>query len=292
MKRMGLIIAAILTGTIGFAQNINYKVIQDNPEDVSNLYINFDILQFEMPLNNITGMSFCVGANAYASYKNKFGAEIGFRRGWLNLHGVPRTNFELGGFFNFSSRIKTRSQRVILDVDKYTSGNMEYTNTKFIKCPAQNLRLIGARAGFLTNKELYKDERDVLSGTYTYRWTGLYAGIQLTSQMNYRINTDLFGEAGAGFVRRFYADVTFHPFASLTDQESGTKSNTSIGRLGFRLGVVAMPAERRKIQAPIYIRIEGGMRPLDGIYMMGSFGINIKRKLPKLGIQETRRETE
>jgi len=290
---MGFLAASLIATSVG-AQQVNYKVTKDNPADVANFFVNLELLEFELPIKNITGTSFCLGLNTYVNYNNKFGGEAAFRRGYLSLGGVPRTQFEIGGFFNFKSKVKTRNQKVVLETNEYTQGNTKYTETKFLKCPAQNMRSLGVRAGFLTNKEAYEDENDALGRNYAYRWTGVYAGILLTSQMNYRINTDSFGEAGAGFIRRYYADVMIHPFASLTDNETSKKlANASIGRIGFRLGLEAMPADRRKMgQSPVYFKVEVGMRPLDGIYMMGSFGVSIKRKLPKLGIQETKRETE
>jgi len=279
--------------TLAFGQDVQYKITKDDPKDVNNLYINFDLLQTEFPLNNIAGTSFGIGISPYACYNNKFGAEATFRRGWLNLFGIPRVNFELGGFFNLTQKTITRNQKVVLDVKEWESGGKKYTETKFIKVPAQNMRSLGVRGGFLTNKETYRpDDHPTLTGTYDYRWTGIYAGIQLTSQMNLRMNTDNFGEAGTGFIRRYYADVTIHPIASLRDIETDSKVNTSIGRIGFRCGLIAMPAERRKMQAPIYVKTELGFRPLDGPFMNVSFGINIKRKLNKLGVQEVKRETE
>jgi hypothetical protein len=295
MKKWGIFVATLFTFG-SYAQQINYKVLKDNPADVNNAYLNLELLEFEMPMKNIKGgMAFCLGGSIYTNYRNKLGADVLFRRGWLNIFGVPRTQFELGGYYNFTSRTKVRNQRVILDHDKYVQNGVEYEETKFIKCPATNMRSLGVRGGFLTNKEGYEESRDLTTTSYKYSWSGLYAGILLTSQMNYRINTDLFGEAGAGFIRRYYADVCIHPFASLKELETGTKNTTTtIGRLGFRLGLEAMPADRRKMgQAPIYIRVEVGMRPLDGMYMLGAFGVNFKRKIKKLGVVEgVQRETE
>lgn len=280
-------------GSLTFGQEVQYKITKDDPTDVNNFYVNFDLLQTEFPLKNISGTSFAIGVSPYACYNNKFGAEATFRRGWLNLLGVPRVNFEIGGFYNLTQKTKTRNQRVILSQDEYTSGGKDYVETKSIKVPAQNMRSIGVRAGFLTNKETYgPDDHPTLTETYDYRWSGIYTGIQLTSQMNLRMNTDNFGEAGSGFIRRYYADVTFHPIASLREIGSTTKLNTSIGRIGVRCGLIAMQAERRKMQAPIYIKTEIGFRPLDGAFMNVSFGVNIKRKLNKLGVQEVKRETE
>jgi len=284
---------SLVFSTLAFGQDVQYKITKDDPMDVNNFYVNIDLLQTEFPLNNIAGTSFGIGISPYACYHNKFGAEATFRRGWLNLFGVPRVNFELGGFLNLTQKTITRNQKVILDVKEWESGGKKYTETKFIRVPAQNMRSLGVRAGFLTNKEMFApNEHPTLDGNYEYRWTGIYAGIQLTSQMNLRMNTNDFGEAGAGFIRRYYADVTIHPIASLRDIETGNKMSTSIGRIGFRCGLIAMPAERRKMQAPIYIKTELGFRPLDGAFMNVSFGINFKRKLNKLGVNEVKRETE
>lgn len=291
--KTGIIALGLLFGTTAIAQDIQYKITKDNPADVSNFYINFDILQTELPLNNVAGTSFAIGISPYACYNNKLGAEATFRRGWLNLMGPARLNFEMGGFLNITQKTITRNQKVILSQKEWTSGDTKYTETNFIRVPAQNMRSIGVRAGFLTNKETFApDDHSTLTGTYLYKWTGIYAGIQLTSQMNLQMNTDLYDEAGAGFIRRYYADVTIHPIASLRDIETDTKVSTSIGRIGFRVGLIAMPAERRKIQAPIYIKTELGVRPLDGPFMNVSFGVNIKRKSEKLGVQEVKRETE
>lgn len=280
-------------GTLAFGQDVKYKITKDNPKDVNNFYVNLDLLQTEFPLNNISGTSFGIGISPYACYNNKFGAEATFRRGWLNLVGIPRVNFELGGFLNFTQKTITRNQKVVLDVKEWESAGRKYTETKFIRVPAQNMRSLGIRGGFLTNKETYApDNNATLTGTYDYRWTGIYAGIQLTSQMNLRMNTDNFGEAGAGFIRRYYADITIHPVASIRDLSTDSKVNTSIGRIGVRCGLIAMPAERRKMQAPIYIKTEIGFRPLDGAFMNLSFGVNFKRKLNKLGVEEIKRETE
>lgn len=276
-----------------FAQDVSYKVKKDNPADVCNAFLNLELLHFEAPFGNFSGTSFCIGGNSYVNYHNKFGGEVLFRRGWLNLSGVTRYQFEIGGFYNLRSHTRVRNQKVVLDTKEYTSGDKRITETKFIKCPAQNMRTLGVRAGFLTNKEAYEDERDVLSPTYAYRWTGVYAGVLLTSQMNYQINTDTYGEAGTMFIRRYYADVTVHPIVSLTDKETDQKNkNAKIGILGVRAGVEFMPAERRKLQGPVYIKVEVGARPLDGLYAMGVFGVNFKRRFAGLGIHEAQREME
>ena len=146
----------LIVGFNSFAQdNVSYKITKDNPADVNNLYINLDLLQTELPLNNVAGTSFGIGISPYACYNNRFGAEATFRRGWLNLVGVPRTNFEFGGFFNLTNKTITRNQKVILDTKEWTSGDTKYTETKFIKVPAQNMRSLRVRGGFLTNKETF-----------------------------------------------------------------------------------------------------------------------------------------
>lgn len=295
MKNWILFVTAVALSTTLFGQQVSYKVAKDNPKDVPNAFLNVELLHMEMPLANILGSSFCLGGNVYVNYHNRLGVEATFRRGWLNLIGVKRYQFEAGGFLNLRSKAKVKNQKVVLSSKSYSSGGKTYTETKSIQCPALRLKTFGVRGGFFTNQEAFEYEDKIASSrtTYQYRWSGIYLGILSTRQMNYRINTDNFGECGAGFIRRFYADVTIHPFASLdTIQASDPVYTGKIGRIGYRAGVEVMPANRRKIQKSIYIKMEAGWRPMDTYFLMCSMGFNIKRTFKKLGVEEDKREVE
>lgn len=278
------------------AQEVKYKIIKDQPDDAANLWVNVELLQFEMPLKNISGTSFNLGINSVVNYRNKFGGEATFRRSYLTLGKKPHVQFEIGGFYNFKSNTKVRSQKVVLDSKTYSSGGKTYTSTKFIKVPASVMKTYGARVGFDYNREFFEadQEKHGFAGKYTYGFGGLYLGGLITTQMNMRINTDDFGTAGTGFVRRFYLDLLFNPIRSLKDATSELAyTTTRPGMIGGRFGMEFLHPEPRKVQGnALYYKIEIGMRPLDGLYMMGSFGFSFKRKIPALGTFRPVREKE
>lgn len=296
MKHRKLLFVLLLSAFSSRAQDVQYKIIKDQPDDAANLWINFELVQFELPLKNFDGTSFNLGLSSVVNYQNKLGAEATFRRSYLTLGKKPKLQFEIGGFYNLGSKTKIRSQKVVLDSDTYTSGGKTYTSTKFIKVPASIMRSYGVRAGFDYNREfLGADlENHGFEGEFTYQFGGLYLGGLITSQMNMRINTDDYGTAGNGFVRRFYVDLLINPIRKLTDNATDLAYTANRpGMLGFRTGIEYLHPEPRKVQGnALYYKIEVGMRPMDGFYMMGSFGFSFKRKVPALGVFKPVREKE
>lgn len=287
MKNWNILLVFLIPACFGLAQDVNYKIIKDQPDDIANLWVNFELLQFELPVKNMSGTSFGLGVNSVVNYKNKLGGEATFRRSYLTLGKKPRLQFELGGFYNLISKTKTRNQKVVLDSKSYSSGGKTYTETKFIKVPGSVMKSYGVRAGFDYNREFLEArmEDHGFTGDFTYGFGGLYLGGLITTQMNMRINTDNFGTAGTGFVRRYYADLLIHPIRSLKDAVTETPyTATKPGVIGWRAGVEFLPPEPRKVQGhAMYFKVEVGMRPLDGFFMMGSFGFSFKRKIAKLG---------
>lgn len=296
MKHRKLLCIILLSAFSGQAQNVNYKIIKDQPDDAANLWVNFELLQFEMPLKNISGTSFNLGVSSVVNFRNKFGGEATFRRSYLTLGNKPRLQFELGGFYNLGTKTKIRSQKVVLDSKTYSSGGKTYTETKFIKVPATIMTSYGVRAGFAYNREFFEADPEVhgFTGEYSYQFGGLYLGGLMTKQMNMRINTDNFGTSGNAFVRRYYADLLFNPIRSLKDANTDLAYTANRpGVLGWRAGVEFLPAEPRKVQGnALYIKAEVGMRPLDGFFMMAAFGFNFKRKIPGMGTFKPVREKE
>lgn len=297
MKNRKLLCILLLSGVFtAQAQNVTYKTIKDQPDDVANFWVNFELVNFEMPLKNFDGTSFNLGLNSVVNYRNKLGAEATFRRSYLTLGKKPRLQFEIGGFYNLASKTKIRSQKVVLDSKSFSSGGKKYTETTFIKAPATIMTSYGVRAGFDYNREFLGAEMDKhgFDGNFTYQFGGLYLGGLITKQMNMRINTDSYGTAGAAFVRRYYVDVLINPIRKITDNATEMEyTATRPGIFGFRAGIEALPAEPRKLQGhAMYYKIEVGMRPMDGVYLLGSFGFNFKRKIPALGVFKPVREKE
>lgn len=297
MKSLKLMILFCLVASQSFGQTVNYKIIKDQPDDVANYWINFELLQFELAYKNMSGGNFGLGLNSVVNYHNKMGAEFTFRRSYLTLlEGANRTQFEIGAFYNLISRTKTRSQKVVLSSRSYSSGGKTYTETKSIQVPGTVLKSLGLRGGLAYNSIPFEAELEEheFAGKFKIQTFGLYAGILNTKQMNLKINTDDFGTKGTGFVRRYYLDVLFNPVRSMVELNTDIKNETNKpGVFGFRGGVEFLLPEPRKVHGnSMYTKIEAGMRPYEGVYVMGSFGFSFKRKSAKLGKFEPIREME
>src|SRR5687767_5696656 len=90
------------------SQQVNYKVLKDDPKDANNLWVYLDPLQMDFGIKNIDGISFNLGIWSTATFKEKIGADVIFRYGWLTLGKLGGTGvegeklnshhqFELGG---------------------------------------------------------------------------------------------------------------------------------------------------------------------------------------------------
>lgn len=280
------------------AQTVNYKTIKDSPEDAANLHINFEILQLEASLKNMSGSSLNLGLNSVYNYKNKFGAEATFRKSYFTLDGdIGHTQIGAGVFYNFASIKKVRSQKIVLDTKSIRSGGKTYTSTTSMKVPATVLKSYGVRFGMDYTSEFL--EADLLvhgfAGDYKYKTTGIYVGFLNTKQMNTQIDTDAYGLASERFIRRYYLDGLIYPGKNITDATTNVRyTGPTIGSVfGWRAGVEFLAPEPRKIQRnALYTKVELGMRPLDGLYVMVSFGISFKRKLQGSNAYTPYREKE
>lgn len=298
MKYVKTMCLLVLFSTWGYSQTVNYKILKDEPEDVVNYWVNLELLQMDLSFKNMNGGSLGLGLNSVVNYKNKMGAEALFRRSYLVLGSkeVPRSQLELGAFYHLFSKRKSVKQKVVLDTKSYSSGGKTYTSTKSIKVPGTKLKSYGVRAGFAYNKEYLETtvEDHGFAGKYKYQTTGLYAGLLHTSQMVLKIDTDNFGRCGTGFVRRYFADLLFNPVRSIRDVTTDVKDQTNdVGMIGWRVGVEFLQPEPRKLHGnAMYTKVELGQRPMDGYYMMFSFGFSFKRKVAALSSFTPIREKE
>ncbi len=266
------------------AQSVNYKILKDTPKDAANLFVNFEILQLEAAVNNLSGSSFNLGISSLYHYKNKLGGEATFRKSYLSLGLTGHTQIAAGVFYNFASKTKVRNQKVVLDTKSYTRGGNRYTETTSLKVPASILKSYGVRFGMDFTSEFLKAELDIhgFAGDHQYRTTGIYIGFLNTKQMNYVIDTDLFGLAAHRFIRRYYLDGMIYPGKNITTEPGGVRyTGPTIGSVfGWRAGLEFLSPEPRKVHGnAFYAKLELGMRPLDGIYMMVAMGVSFKRKL-------------
>lgn len=279
------------------AQNVNYKTLKDTPEDAANLHINFEILQVEAGYKNLSGANFNLGLNSVYHYKNKMGGEATFRKSYLSLGESGHTQFGAGVFYNFASKTKVRSQKVVLDTKSYSSGGKKYTQTSSINVPGSILKSYGVRFGMDYVSEFLDADLKYhgFEGDYQYQTTGIYIGFLNTKQMNLLIDTDKYGTAATRFIRRYYLDGVIYPTRKINSLPGEVAYTGSVigGIFGWRAGVEFLCPEPRKVHKnAMYSKVEIGMRPLDGIYVMVAVGLSFKRKLKGSNAYTPYREKE
>ena len=248
-------------------------------------------------LKNLSGASLNLGISTIYQHKNKFGAEATFRKSYLSLGETGHTQIGAGVFYNFASRTKVRSQKVVLDTKTYTKAGNKYTETTSLNVPASVLKSYGVRFGMDYTSEFL--EADLVlhgfAGNYNYKTTGIYIGFLNTKQMNFLMDTDLFGLAAHRFIRRYYLDGMIYPTKKITSTPGDVRYvGPTLGSVfGFRAGVEFLSPEPRKVHGnAFYTKVEVGMRPLDGIYMMVAIGVSFKRKIKGSNAYSPYREKE
>ena len=282
------------------AQMVNYKILKDDPKDVTNLWVGVELMNFDIGFKNIHGLSFSSGIWATADYKERINAEVALRYGWLTmgkLVGGPEIKnhhqIELGGAYALRKTTKTKSTNVILSQStSYTGDGKKVTTTKSIKIPATRISALGARGGLYSIGGAFgTDDYPVITeDIINYSMSGIYVGLFQATTYNVFINTDTDGKAAKSKRTKFYADLLFVPLQTARFKGIDYKPVISAGSIGWRVGLQAMPMELRKVQnldvktRGMVIGAEVGIRPYDGIYVAGTWTICvIRKKLSKLG---------
>lgn len=289
-----------LFSMFSFGQNLTYKIVKDQPDDVANYWVNLGLFEVGFASKNL-GLFGNLSLNSVVHYKNKLGGEFTMRKMYFNLEDAVDLKsggaFEIGAFYNLFSKTKSKNQKVILSQKK--SGNT--TTTISMKVPATKMTSYGVRAGFNTFKNNVVGSDSLyhgFTGTVNLRSSGLYAGILITRQLNVKAHTAQYGIKGAGFYKRTYVDVLFNPIRSINPVEDINNSyidgvTNKPSPIGFRLGLEFMPVEPRKVQGnAIYQKVELGSKPWNGYYFMYTAGINFKRKVKSMSSFKVVREME
>ncbi|MBP7510331.1 MAG: hypothetical protein KA981_00300 [Bacteroidia bacterium] len=228
-----------LISVVGSAQSVSYTVTEDNPE-AKNLFISLNVIDGTV-YNPNTGLAFNIYANYFLG--KTFQVDIDFKRAYTDDNadavfapkGLKKYNhFRVGGEFNFSTRTRVRSTRVVLSSQK--GGN--YTYTRYINVPANRKSIWALRGGLQTfyqncqvdndpfktyggNDIRYKDSKGDLqyiddnnnfeTVNYTMRSSGLYAGLDYKNLVNIRIKPEGYHDKGTTTRNNFYLDALLTP---------------------------------------------------------------------------------
>lgn len=296
-QKSSITLIVTLISTIAIAQQIDYKVLKDNPKDVNNFWLYLDVAQLDAGFKNIDGISFNVGAWSTGIYKEKIIPEVILRYGWVTFgktfagaKGVHNHHqVEIGGGYVLSNKTKYKQTSVVLSQTKghdYGTGK-DVTTTRYINIPATRVNSFGVRAGLMSVGGLLStdDYKAFITPKYiNYSINGIYAGIFDAVTHNIIINTNTDGKAAKCKRTKVFADVLLLPLQTATFAGVNYKPVINAGPVGYRIGLQYLPTEIRKVTnidvkiTGLSIGAEAGVRPYDGIYVACNLSFCLMRK--------------
>ncbi|MES2590975.1 MAG: hypothetical protein V4608_03735 [Bacteroidota bacterium] len=289
-----LVIALIVISPFfTMAQQVNFKVLKDDPKDVNNMWLYLDVAQMDFSMKNIHGSSFNAGLWGTADYKERIGGEFILRYGYLTFGRLTGAKdlkkhhqYELGASYALRKSAKTKNTNVILSQKTSYVNGKEVTVTKSIKIPATRINTIGARAGLVSIGGLLgiEDYVETEPDMINYSMTGIYAGLFQSTTHNIFIDTDTDGKAAKSKRFKVYADLLLLPVQKANYLGIDYKPAINAGMIGWRFAMQVLPMEKRKIPA-LDVKTNGfsfgaevGMRPYDGLYIAANWSICLLRQ--------------
>ncbi len=296
-KLLALLFFAIVSGIrISNAQMVNYKILKDDPADVTNFWLYLDPFNFDIGAKNIDGTTFNIGLSSFANIGKNLGGEFRFQYGIITLGRLgndkdklnPHIKVEAGGFYTVTVRNKRVNTKVVLSATSRSSGSYTVTTTRSIMVPATKHLALGVRGGLYTLGGVFGtsdiETTVALPKVINYRMAGVYLGLLSASTRNVIINTDTDGKALRSTRTRIYADVLITPITYAGLDGTSYKSDLNPDIFGFRIGMQTLPVEVRKIKdlnvktKGVSYGVEIGVRPIDGFYMACNASICLMRK--------------
>jgi hypothetical protein len=302
MKKIILLFALLVAcATLRSQNNVQYKILEDNPLRACNFAMGIELGQMDFGLKNIDGLSFSTGVWGFADYKHVFGADYIFRYGYMTMGKMFRDKvnlkahrqIEIGGYLNFKRGLYNRKNKVVLKVESSTQGSNTVETTTFVMVPSTQYITAGVRAGFMDyggcltmpdEAEYTGTQPDVVN----YNVIGIYAGLFREKIKSVLISTDAYGKKGVSLHSRVYIDAIIAPVSSVKFMGVDYKSSFKTMPFGGRMGVAWYPVLTRKEARPDFkgrrflFQTEVGYRPYDGLYVTGTISIPISKHISRL----------
>ena len=288
------------------AQNVEYKVLYDNPDVKPWLNVNLDILQLDMGISNIDGFSFNIGSFGFFEPVERIGVNYNIKFPWLTAGKLGNKNYpsnfdlDLGGYFGLISYSKNKKTQIILKKEYKGSAYSNNSNNRptetvtFIMAPAQQKVYIGARAGIIYKKGPfnyghYQDDMFYLGEVDETALSsfGFYAGIYKRRLRNVFLDVTGYGTRFNSIGDDFYLDALIYASNRFTDiitkADVTDYINTNAGAspIGFRVGWMRYQIEKKSRTGKMFggsAKFEGGYKPYQGWFVSGGIAITLIKK--------------
>lgn len=296
MKKQLILLVSMIYCWFSFGQTV-FKPLIDDPRLGTNIWANVG-LSLETGAQNLKASNVTASINVQALYKLKVGLNITYKTEGVSYReeGVIASQLEVGGVFFLLNTTRTNSVELKNESSKDYESSPYTTNTT-----AKQRVSIGPRAGFIQIQQLAfaSIKNHAVEDVFQHNASGANVGAQVS------FSRYVYGDAkrkdkiygGVGKTRRtnVYADVLILPGQRFSSISTGDEvAGVDVKSLGFRLGIEAMPYERKGLvqKNGLYYRFEIGNRPFDSWYATYTIGFSIRRKLKVLGEYNREREKE
>jgi hypothetical protein len=313
MKKITLLIASLTLIANTYSQNVNYKILQNDPQNFyPKLNLNLMLGGIEMGIKNIDGTSIYTGAHGFYMLNDRMGAQASFcfpllTLGRLGFADYPSAkSFEAGGLLFLSKNSKMKKIKVILKMERGTNTDgREVQTTTYIMVPGTQEVELGFRGGFysktgpfgLRQQKITQLEAAGIQNT-SLTSVGLYAGVVRRTLNNMLISTDNFGKCMNSLGSDIYADLMIIPYNNFTLLKSpdsystgsfkkGDNATDEINKyiksspLGFRIGWTGYQIAPKSVTGKRFgmsFNFEGGLMPYQGWFVKGGISITIVKK--------------
>lgn len=298
MKNL-IIVFLFFFSLLAQAQQVNYKVVVDDPEIHSRLNLNLEIAQLDFS-SMIDASSFNIGLwGNYEILKNRLFVETNIKKSWFALGRLGNKNYpsnfelNLGADYMFTHRIKSKKTKVNLKTVHSEKNGNNISTTTYITIPAKRMTSLGLRAGLYYKTNIYEFSNDEIiaytkfGGKMTQ--AGLYAGLMRKKAINIVITDKKFGRSFTSAGSDIYIDGMLLPVKSFMDNVvTGTEERTDVTKtitnalgnspFGFRIGYKIYqiaPKEHTGKKFGLSGTFEAGVKPYLGIFFNCGIGITI-----------------
>ncbi len=279
MKNKAIITLLVLAWTSYsvVAQQVSYQLIEDNPDALSENFINLELLGIDYGANSTDGNVY-VGGNIFWSLSDKIKAEGLMRVTAFNIKGKGLgLQTEAGIFLPLVSKTKKDNVPVILKETAFAGKNefnQTYDEVKFFNVDGTVKSQIGPRGGIYFKKTGYEAKSAPTSMTLT----GVYFGVEKLTQAFVKTKVGDTFKYGSGQTR-VYFDVLLLPARSIDDPAITDPERDS--SFGWRVGMQwnKKPHKTKEgFEKRLVYNGELGKRPFTGFYINVSIGLMLFSK--------------
>lgn len=300
-KSILTLLTILLTASLNYGQQIEYKVLSNEPPKTPRFSLNTDFIHIDMMYRTLDGYSLNAALwGHFEPVEEKIGLQYLFRKsyfafGRLGNKSFPgNTEIEAGGYYVINSRLQSKPTKIVLKKEyKGSEYNInaqgaivETRNetTTFIRIPAEHKKLFMARGGFYFKQHGNStDYIDGFAGPDYVKFTsvGLYAGVNFRDISSVFIDTDEFGVQFNSIGRDIYLDLMILPVNTFANIENGDnvndeiKSEVSALPIGFRAGYRLFQVDKKKKTGKllgICGNLEAGYKPFIGFTLTAGCG--------------------